>query len=114
MFFTHSGQVTYTSVMTTANLRRSMQLFFKSTIPARDLPGLRDAAVLGAISLSFALGAVIGGLTTPWLHDAGLCVPAALLFLALLDIFRRVLSGRSKFIFGTAYRPNGQVSRRNH
>jgi uncharacterized membrane protein YoaK (UPF0700 family) len=94
MFFTHSGKMTYTSVMTTGNLRRCVQLFFESTIPGRDAAGLHDATVLGAISLSFALGAVIGGLTTPRLHDAALCVPAAFLFIALLDIWRRVLSSR--------------------
>jgi uncharacterized membrane protein YoaK (UPF0700 family) len=36
MFFTHSGKLTYASVMTTANLRRCMQLFFEATIPRRD------------------------------------------------------------------------------
>nr|WP_259460621.1 DUF1275 family protein [Paraburkholderia sp. BL23I1N1] len=94
MFFMQSGTVAYTSVMTTGNLRRSVQLFFESTILKRDSAGLHEAAVLGAISLSFALGAVVGGLTTHRLHDAALGVPALFLFTALLDICRRVLSGR--------------------
>jgi uncharacterized membrane protein YoaK (UPF0700 family) len=114
MFFTHSGEVAYTSVMTTGNLRRCAQLFFESTIPGRDSAGLHDAAVLGAISLSFALGAVVGGLTTRRLHDAALRVPATFLFAALLDICRRVLSSRSTDIYGTASRPDGQVPSRNH
>ena len=114
MFFTHSGKLTYTSVMTTGNLRRCAQLFFESTIPNRDSVGLHDAAVLGAISLSFALGAVIGGLTTRRLHDAALCVPAAFLLAALLDICRRVLSSRSADVRGAAPRPDGHVPSRNH
>lgn len=95
MFFTHSGKVSYTSVMTTGNLRRCVQLFFESTIPGRDCARLHDAAVLGAISLSFALGAVMGGLTTRRLHDAALCVPAAFLLAVLLDICRQALTSRS-------------------
>ncbi|WP_408345995.1 YoaK family protein [Paraburkholderia sp. RL17-337-BIB-A] len=114
MFFTHSGNVTYTSVMTTANLRRCMQLFLESTIPRRDASGLNDAAMLGVISLSFAIGALVGGLTTPRLHDAGLCVPAALLFIALLDICRRLQRGNSTVTSGAASRPDGQVSRRKY
>jgi uncharacterized membrane protein YoaK (UPF0700 family) len=86
MFFMRSGTVTYTSVMTTGNLRRCVQLFFESTIPRRDSAGLRDAA---------ALGAMIGGLATRHLHDAALCVPAAFLLVALLDICRRVFTNRS-------------------
>jgi uncharacterized membrane protein YoaK (UPF0700 family) len=74
--------------------------------------GLHDAAVLGVISLSFALGAVIGCLTTPRLHDSGLCVPAALLFVALLDICRRLQPGDSTVTSRTASRPDGQVPRR--
>ncbi|MGU7770538.1 YoaK family protein [Burkholderia sp. MR1-5-21] len=94
MFFTHSGNVSYTSVMTTSNLRRCIQLFLESTISGRASASLHDAIVLGAISLSFAFGAVMGGLTTHRLHDTALCVPAALLLAALLDIGRQALSSR--------------------
>lgn len=113
MFFTHSANVSYTSVMTTSNLRRCMQVFFESTIPRRDAAGLHDAAMLGAISLSFALGALIGGLATHRLHDTALCVPTAFLLAALLDIGRRVLASRSTAACGTAIRPDGHVPRRN-
>lgn len=88
MFFTHSGKQTYSPVMTTGNLRRCIQLFFESTIPQCKAAGLRDAAGLGAISLSFVLGALAGGLTTHRLHDAALWLPAALLVTALVDMFR--------------------------
>ncbi len=87
-FFTHSGNQTYSSVMTTSNLRRCLQLFFESTIPQFKAAGLRDAAVLGAISLSFVLGALAGGLITHRLHDAALWLPAALLLAALVEIYR--------------------------
>jgi uncharacterized membrane protein YoaK (UPF0700 family) len=88
MFFTHSGKQTYSSVMNTGNLRSCIELFFESTIPQCKAAGLRDAADLGAISLSFALGALAGGLTTHRLHDAALWLPAALLLAALVDMFR--------------------------
>jgi uncharacterized membrane protein YoaK (UPF0700 family) len=114
MFFTHSGRLTYTSVMTTGNLQRCAQRFFESTIPKRDSAGLHDAAALGAISFSFALGAVLGGLTTRHLHDTALCIPAAFLFAALLDICRRVLAIRPTDVCGTASRPDGQVPSRKH
>lgn len=110
VFFTHYGKVAYTSVMTTTNLRRCMQLFWESTLPRLDIAGLRDAAVLGVISISFAIGAVIGGLVTPRLHDAGLCVPATLLFIALLDICRGLLRGASPALSSTTSRPDGPIS----
>jgi uncharacterized membrane protein YoaK (UPF0700 family) len=56
---------------------------------------MHDAAVLGAISLSFALGAVKGGLITRRLHDAALCVPAARSYLnssADARVTRRVVA----------------------
>ncbi|KWR91572.1 YoaK family protein [Cupriavidus sp. IDO] len=87
-FFTHSGNQTYSSVMTTGNLRRCLQLLFESTIPRVKAAGLRDAAGLGAISLSFVLGALAGGLITHRLHDAALWLPAALLLAALVEIYR--------------------------
>lgn len=98
MFFVRSGTVTYTSVMTTGNLRRCAQLFFESTIPRWDSARLRDAAMLGAISLSFALGAMVGGLATQHLHDTALCAPAAFLLVALLDICRRVFTNRATYV----------------
>jgi uncharacterized membrane protein YoaK (UPF0700 family) len=107
MFFTHSGTVTCSSVTTTSNLRRCIHLLFESAIHGRNAAGLHKAAVLGAISLSFALGAVVGGLTTPRLHDAALCVPAVFLFIAVLDIYRCVLSSRQTKTSGTAFRPDG-------
>lgn len=88
MFFTHSGKQTYSSVMTTSNLRRCIQLFFESTIPQCKAAGLRDAAGLGAISLSFVLGALAGGLITHRLHDMALLLPAVLLLAALFEIYR--------------------------
>jgi uncharacterized membrane protein YoaK (UPF0700 family) len=80
--------------MTTGNLRRCIQLFFESTIPQCKAAGLRDAAGLGVISLSFVLGALAGGLTTHRLHDAALWLPAALLLTALVDIFRHAEQSR--------------------
>ncbi|MFM0433773.1 YoaK family protein [Paraburkholderia aspalathi] len=98
MFFVRSGTVTYTSVMTTGNLRRCAQLFFESTIPRWDSARLRDAAMLGAISLSFALGAMVGGLATQHLHDTALCAPAVFLLVALLDICRRIFTNRATYV----------------
>jgi uncharacterized membrane protein YoaK (UPF0700 family) len=57
-------------------------------MPRRNAEGLHDAGVLGAISFSFIVGALIGGFVTPHLHDTALYVPASFLFAALVSIGR--------------------------
>jgi uncharacterized membrane protein YoaK (UPF0700 family) len=88
VFFAQSRKLTYSSVMTTSNLRGAIQRCFESTMPRRNAEGLHDAGVLGAISFSFIVGALIGGFVTPHLHDTALYVPASFLFAALVSIGR--------------------------
>ncbi|KJK23798.1 membrane protein [Burkholderiaceae bacterium 16] len=94
VFFTHSGKQAYSSVMTTGNLRRCIQLFFESTIPLRDPGGQHEAARLGAICLSFALGSLAGGLVTQRLHDLALWLPTVLLIAALVGVYRHARASR--------------------
>jgi len=88
MSFTHLENLSYTSVMTTGNLRRCVQGVYAGFIPRYDPSALHDARLLGTISLSFLLGAVIGGLSTSRLHDSALWVAVALLAGAFLQIMR--------------------------
>ncbi|MGF6870879.1 YoaK family protein [Paraburkholderia sp. MM5477-R1] len=95
IIFTHAGKQPYSSVMTTTNLRRTIQLFFESTILHWNAAGVRDAGALGAISLSFALGALLGALTTRALGDAALWVPSAPVLAALLETLRHAVAKSS-------------------
>ena len=94
-FFAQSAGLAYSNVMTTGNLRGALQSLFESSIPRRNVEGLRKACALGAISVSFALGAVVGAIVTLRLHDHALLVPAALLAAALLYILWRARQSES-------------------
>jgi uncharacterized membrane protein YoaK (UPF0700 family) len=82
--FTHSGTQPYSSVMTTGNLLRALQGFFRSTIPQPDFAGIRSAAVLAAICFCFACGATAGAIATQRFHDMALLGPSSLAFIALI------------------------------
>jgi uncharacterized membrane protein YoaK (UPF0700 family) len=82
--FTHLEALTYSSVMTTGNLRRFAGDLFAATVERRDPAAARNAALFGMISTSFLAGALLGGLATGRAPHAALWVPAALLMLALL------------------------------
>ncbi|NUX99821.1 DUF1275 domain-containing protein [Paraburkholderia sp. JPY169] len=82
--FTHSGTQPYSSVMTTGNLLRTLQGFFRSTIPRRDFAGIRSAAVLATICFCFACGATAGAVATQRFHDVALLGPSSLAFIALI------------------------------
>ncbi len=74
----------YNSVVTTGNLRRFAETLFAGIVPRRN-DGMRDqAGVFGAICLAFLAGALVGGLATPWLHNAALAIPVLTLGLVLL------------------------------
>ncbi|MBV8260415.1 MAG: DUF1275 domain-containing protein [Paraburkholderia sp.] len=104
IFFTQAGHVTYSSVMTTGNLRGALQRLFESTIPRLKPAGLHEAGALGTISVSFALGAVLGGMSTPRLHDDALFVPVALLAGALALILAQARAPGREGISGAASR----------
>ena len=102
--FTHSGAMPYSSVMTTGNLQKAARRFFESTIPRRDAAGIRDAGLLGAITLSFTFGAMIGTLATPRLQDRALWIPCALLAAALVYLLALGAERRAK---DSTVRPSG-------
>ncbi|WCM22342.1 DUF1275 domain-containing protein [Paraburkholderia bryophila] len=77
--FTHLENLTYTSVMTTGNLRRGAKRLLEGLIPHYDGAALRDAMLLGMASFSFFAGAVIGGFSTGSLHDHALWIAVLLL-----------------------------------
>jgi uncharacterized membrane protein YoaK (UPF0700 family) len=77
--FRKVGEWPYNSVLTTGNLRRFAEMLFSGTAPRRDPEALDQARVFGAICLAFLAGALVGGLTTPLLHNMALLTPAAIL-----------------------------------
>jgi uncharacterized membrane protein YoaK (UPF0700 family) len=81
--FTHLGPWAYNSVMTTGNLRQFAQSLYQGTFPQRDPRALRQARIYGTICFCFFVGAAIGSLATPRLHNAALWLPAAALAVAL-------------------------------
>jgi uncharacterized membrane protein YoaK (UPF0700 family) len=88
--FTHVETLTYTSVMTTGNLRRAAKKLMEGLIPTYDRTALHDASLLGMASFCFFAGAVIGGLATRILHAGALWLAVLLLIAALLQIGRLV------------------------
>jgi uncharacterized membrane protein YoaK (UPF0700 family) len=81
--FTRVRGLPYNSVMTTGNLRRFAEGLFTGVVPRHDPQVLGQAEVFGAICLAFLVGAVIGGLTAGWLHNAALAVPVLVLAFVL-------------------------------
>jgi uncharacterized membrane protein YoaK (UPF0700 family) len=79
----------YNSVVTTGNLRRLAETVFAGTVPRRDSQMLAQAWVFGAICLSFLTGALAGGLSTGWLHNAALAIPVLVLGFVLWRCCRR-------------------------
>jgi uncharacterized membrane protein YoaK (UPF0700 family) len=86
--FTHVEDISYTSVMTTGNLRRFAQNLFAGLIPRFDATALHGARLLGTISLSFLVGAIVGGYWTSHLGENALWIAVALLVGALAEILR--------------------------
>ncbi|MEZ0232661.1 MAG: YoaK family protein [Methylophilaceae bacterium] len=82
--FTHIESLPYNSVMTTGNLRRSIEALFKGTVGPRNPLAFREAKLFGLICLCFLLGALIGAFATIRLHNAALFIPVCILVAALL------------------------------
>ncbi|OXI86248.1 DUF1275 family protein [Burkholderia sp. AU33423] len=87
--FTHLEALSYTSVMTTGNLRRAAQKLFVGLIPRYDAGALHDSALLATISFCFLAGAVVGGLVTRLVPEVALWGAVLLLVAAFAEIVRR-------------------------
>lgn len=80
--FTHIGSSPYNSVMTTGNLRRSIESLFKGITHNMDRAALHDARAFGLVCLCFLLGAVLGGICTSSMYNFALLVPVLMLLAA--------------------------------
>ncbi len=81
VFKTANG-MSYTSVVTTGNLRSATEYPFTGW-SRRDGMHLRKAGHLGAVCAGFALGALSGAATTPEIGKSAMLVPMALIASAL-------------------------------
>jgi len=73
----------YNSVMTTGNLRRFAESLYAGTIGHKQRTVPRETRLFGLICLAFFVGAGIGALATPHLHNMALWLPIAVLLAAL-------------------------------
>jgi uncharacterized membrane protein YoaK (UPF0700 family) len=73
----------YNSVMTTGNLRHFAEGLFTGFVPRRDPEILEQTGVFGAVCLAFLVGALAGGISSGWLHNAALAIPVVVLALVL-------------------------------
>jgi len=87
--FTKLEQWTYNSVMTTGNLRRFAEAFFRGTMPSRNPVALREARLFGFVCVCFLAGAILAALTTKPMHDYALFIPAGTLLIAFVICWRR-------------------------
>ena len=78
----------YNSVMTTGNLRRFADGLYLAFQTGQRDEGLRQARAFGLVCAHFLLGAIAGAVCTPRLGNIALLIPAALLTLVLLRIYR--------------------------
>jgi uncharacterized membrane protein YoaK (UPF0700 family) len=80
--FTSVESWSYNSVVTTGNLRRLAECLGAALIFKTDPSALRETGAFGAICLCFAVGAGVGWLATPIMHNFALWVPIATLSIA--------------------------------
>lgn len=82
--FTHIGSTPYNSVMTTGNLRRSIEGLFRGAVSRHDGGAWREARLFGLVCLCFLLGAIAGGICTLAWHNLALLAPMLMLILAFI------------------------------
>jgi uncharacterized membrane protein YoaK (UPF0700 family) len=89
--FTRVHQWSYSSTMTTGNLRHFGETAFRALFQPQDPEAMHQTRVFGAICLTFLAGATAGGLGVTRIHNRALWVPSVPLFIAglLLLVERR-------------------------
>jgi uncharacterized membrane protein YoaK (UPF0700 family) len=91
--FTHLENLTYTSVMTTGNLRRAVKRLLDGLSAWRDPLAMRDSKLLGMVSACFFIGALGGAYLTHNMHDQALWGAVLLLLAALIRIIHLLRRG---------------------
>jgi len=87
--FANVGLWSYTSVVTTGNLRTLGKAMFHGVYPGHDPDSNAQARVFAVICSVYAAFAILGAFVTIHLHRAGIVFPIILLGLALLACFRK-------------------------
>lgn len=82
----------YSSVMTTGNLRRTAEALFAGIMPPHDPAAQRQARVFATICSTFALGAGMGGVTTARFGNLALISPLLLFLVVLVSCLRATAS----------------------
>lgn len=82
--FRHVEGSSYTSVVTTGNLRAAAEAFYAGVFPLRDPAASRKAGVFAVICAAFAAGATVGAVLTVRFGRIAIWTPVALLLVALL------------------------------
>src|SRR5262245_9725471 len=78
----------YASTMPTGNLRNLAEAGFQALIRRPDPEQARRALLFAIVSLSFLAGAALGGFCVSRFHNKALWIPAALLLLVIVSMFR--------------------------
>jgi len=96
--FANIGKWSYTSVVTTGNLRTLGKAMFHGVFPGHDPSYRAEARVFAVICSVYATFAILGGIVTTYIHRSAIACPLILLTLALLvclyDLRARSLSGQ--------------------
>ncbi len=86
--FTKLEDLTYNSVMTTANLRRFAESFYEFSA-SRNPESKKGIKLFGLICLSFLAGAIVGGIATVHWHNEALWIAILSLIFALALVWER-------------------------
>lgn len=94
--FTHLESQPYNSVMTTGNLRKSIEALFRGTLGNANSAALREARLFGTICFCFLLGAAIGALFTTYWQNVALIIPVIMLGLVFFLLWPRQMVDTSE------------------
>ena len=79
----------YSSVMTTGNLRRFAEAFLISIVPPRHPEAFREARLFGLLCLCFLCGAILAAISTSKLHNFALILPVIAIASAFMICLRK-------------------------
>jgi uncharacterized membrane protein YoaK (UPF0700 family) len=91
--FANVGRWSYTSVVTTGNLRTLGKAMFLGVFPNHDPAYKAEARVFAVICSVYAVSAILGGIVTTRFHRSAVVCPLILLSLALLACLDEARAG---------------------